>query len=53
MSRHLPPGHEARIVSFTVYVAALKARLAAQLLAETPDQDAQARLWGDRDRRTS
>lgn len=55
MSRHLPPGHVARLFSFATWVATLKAKFAAQLLAETPDQDVQARAWGDRqrDRRAS
>lgn len=40
----------ADVVYIPVFVARLRARLSAQLLAENPAQDELGRLWGDRGR---
>lgn len=37
-----------RVGSFAAHVARTRARLSEQLLEQNPDQEAEARLWGDR-----
>ena len=40
-----------QLLSYVGHLARLRAQLAKELLDVTPDQETEARLWGDRQRR--